>query len=139
MSHPRLGTVPAMRTRVVLRLATVVVGVAIAGHLLMHLQPHAYPGTVDQHGVMVHEAATSSSVGVADATSPQDDSGAHLMAALCMAVLAIALLSMLDRLTARNRAGVHPLTAAVRRPSPRRRRAPPLAPSRIDAGVLLRV
>jgi hypothetical protein len=132
-----VGTVAAMRTRGVLQLATVAVAVALTGHLLMHLSSHEHPGAADHHVIAAHPAP--SSLSAVPATIPVEGSGAHLMAALCMAVLTVAAIAAAMRL------GVGGATSAVVHRSalahtfPQRRRAPPPLRSRVDAGVLLRV
>jgi hypothetical protein len=134
-----VGTVPSMRTRRALQLAAVVVAVAVTGHLLMHLQPHDHFDTVGDHDVAGHAATTSSTLVGAHATSADPDGGAHLMAALCMGVLAVAALWRLAVLTGWSASSVLVAPAATERRVPRQQRAPPRVLSRIDAGVLLRV
>jgi hypothetical protein len=63
----------------------------------------------------------------------------HLMAALCMAVLAVAALSVTLRLVGRVDPTATALRTAMRGGDGHPLRAPPNLPSRIDAGVLLRV
>jgi hypothetical protein len=123
--------------RSLLHLAALAVVVAVSGHLLMHLQPHATAGeTAATHAAHAAASSAQASTGLPDGT---EDGHAHLMAALCMAVLAVAALGV----TLRHSGLVG--TARATRPTLRYGvighplRAPPEFLSRVDAGVLLRV
>jgi hypothetical protein len=127
-----------MRTRrPLLHLATLAVVVAVGAHLLMHLQPHA-TGSESAELHTTHAAVIGAQTTTALPGATGDEHG-HLMAALCMAVLAVAALSFTRRLVG----WIGPTTTALRTTmrgvAGQLLRAPPNFPGRVDAGVLLRV
>jgi hypothetical protein len=134
-----VGAVPSMQTRRALQLSVLVVAMAVTGHLLMHLQPNDHPGLAADHALAGHATPTSTMLEGADGPASAAHGGAHLMAALCMAVLATAGLWRLTALAGGNPSSGRVTPTAEERAVPLQERAPPSARSRIDAGVLLRV
>lgn len=128
-----------MRTgRPLLRLAALGVAVAVGTHLLMPLQPHP-SGSAEPAGVHTEHGAATSAVATARVPDDPESDHGHLMAALCMAVMAAAVLAVTIRVVGRTAPLAAGSAAAARRFSGSRLLAPPTFPSRIDAGVLLRV
>jgi hypothetical protein len=128
-----------------LHLATLMVAVAVGAHLLMHLThlgPMPSPRDLEAHGPAVASHADGIAApllaSASDHTSSKHGHRAHLMTALCMAIIAgivIAVPSLVLRCIARSVSrcpGVVAILAGARPP-------PPPTLSRIDAGVLLLV
>jgi hypothetical protein len=132
--------VPAMRARRrLLHVAAIAVAAAVAVHLLMHVQtqPVGVAAAMAVHAD--HAVATPTTAIAAGAAGHTSGGHGHLMAALCMAVLAAAALTAGFALVA----AANPRSTAQRAATPRLPdrllRAPPHFLSRIDAGVLLRM
>jgi ABC-type Fe3+-siderophore transport system permease subunit len=139
MSARSVGRVSAMRTRrPLVHLAALAVAVAVGAHLLMHLQPEP-SGSAEPVGVHAEHGATTSAVVAAGVPDHGHSGQSDLMAALCMAVLAAAALTVTIRLVGRTAPVTAGLPAGACRDAGSRLRAPPSFASRIDAGVLLRV
>jgi hypothetical protein len=125
--------------RPLLHVAAVAVAVTVGVHLLMHVQAH--PAGVAA-AVPVHPdlAVVHPTTAVAAGSGGHGSGGhGHLMAALCMAVLADAALTVGFGLVAAANPCITAQRAATARLPDRLLRAPPAFLSRIDAGVLLRV
>jgi hypothetical protein len=123
--------------RPLLHLAALGVVVAVSAHLVLHLQSHATGGQMaEAHAA---HAVAGSAAALPTVPDPAEDGHAHLMAALCMAVLAVAGLRVTLQLTGTIEAATATLPAVGRGVVGHPLRAPPDLPSRVDAGVLLRV
>jgi hypothetical protein len=134
-----VGRVPAMRARrPLLHVAAIAVAVAVGVHLLMHVQTHPV-GVAAAMAVHADHVTTPTTAIAAGAAGHTSGGHGHLMAALCMAVLADAAVTLGFALVAAANPHTTPQRVATPRLPDRLLRAPPAFLSRIDAGVLLRV